>query len=285
MDHLTIETPEQIPLSFLLAGIGSRFLALALDTLIQAAAFLVLAILGLVMGVVTLDAGGSGPTWFTAAVILAFFLVWFGYFAFFEAVWNGQTPGKRYLHLRVIKDDGRPLGALDALGRNLLRIVDMIPGIYAVGIVTALISQKNKRLGDYVAGTVVVHEKPLAEQGELGWDYGQSRPARVQPAARGARVGSVLNLTPEPQPAPQPEVDVAANSGYDVSRLSAEELNLMETFLMRRDQLSLDIRLQMARKIIDRIAAKLEISEDDRRDAQKLIGRLAAEYRSRGRYR
>lgn len=282
MDHLTIETPEQIPLSFLLAGIGSRFLALAVDTLIQMVAFLIIGALALALGVATRESKGA-TSWVTAAIVLAIFVVWFGYFAFFEAVWNGQTPGKRYLHLRVIKDDGRPLGAFDSVGRNLLRIVDSIPGIYAVGIVTALLSPKNKRLGDYVAGTVVVHERPLAEQGESSWDYTRARPS--PPAVRGAPVGSVLKLTPEPQPAPQPEAAVPADTGYDVGRLSPEELNLMETFLMRRDQLAVEIRLQMARKIVDRIAPKLEISEDDQRDSEKLIRRLAAEYRSRGRYR
>ena len=282
MDHLTIETPEQIPLDFLLAGVGSRFLALAIDTLIQAAAFLVLGVLASVLGIVALSTGTRATPWVMAVITLAVFLVWFGYFAFFEATWNGQTPGKRYLHLRVIKDDGRPLGAFDAIGRNLLRLVDSLPGIYAVGIVTALISSRNKRLGDYVAGTVVVHEKPLADPGEMGWSYAA---AGARPAPRGARVRSMLNLTPEPPPVPQPEAAVPADTGYDVSRLSAEELNLMETFLMRCDQLALDIRLRMARKIVDRVAAKLEISEDDQRDAEKLIRRLAAEYRNRGRDR
>ena len=95
----------------------------------------------------------------------------FGYFAMFEAFWNGQTPGKRWTHLRVIKDSGRPINAYDAILRNLLRIVDNLPTLYAIGIVTMLISKENKRVGDYAAGTVVVHEKPLQGVSSI-WSVG-----------------------------------------------------------------------------------------------------------------
>ena len=169
MDHLTIETPEQIPLEFLLAGIGSRFLALALDTAIQVLAGALLLIAATVIAGTALMDSPQGATWAMAALALAWFLVQFAYFAFFEALWNGQTPGKRYLHLRVINDSGRPITAYEAISRNLLRIVDSLPGIYAVAIVSALLSAKSKRLGDYIAGTVVVHERPLARQSEISW--------------------------------------------------------------------------------------------------------------------
>src|SRR5579863_1107860 len=214
MDHLIIETPEQIPLDFLLAGIGSRFLALAVDSIIQGVAVVALGILTLVVAGGTGAARAGGVTWVMAALFLAFFLVQFGYFALFEAIWNGQTPGKRYWHLRVIKDDGRPLSTFDALGRNLLRIVDSLPGIYAVGIVTALISSKNKRLGDYVSGTVVVHERPLAQQGAISWG---DPPKPAEPARTAVRAGSVLNLNLEPPPPPRPEPAAPAETGYHVS--------------------------------------------------------------------
>lgn len=276
MDHLIIETPEQIPLDFLLAGIGSRFLALAVDTIIQTVAVVAVGLLALLVAGGVAAARTGGATWVMAALFLAFFLVQFGYFAFFEAIWNGQTPGKRYLHLRVIKDDGRPISTFDALGRNLLRIVDSIPGIYAVAIVTALISSKNKRLGDYVTGTVVVHERPLAGRGEMSWG---DRP-KPEAARTVVRARSVLNLNADPPPAPPPEPVAPAETGYDTARLSGEELRLMETFLLRRGHLAVDVRVQMARKIVDRIAPKLEISQADQRDAENLIQRLATEYRS-----
>jgi len=106
MDHLTIETPEQIPLEFALAGIGSRFLALALDTLIQAAAAALLLVLAIAVAPAALAWPQAG-VWAAAILVFLLFLIQFGYFAFFEALWSGQTPGKRALHLRVIKATGR----------------------------------------------------------------------------------------------------------------------------------------------------------------------------------
>jgi uncharacterized RDD family membrane protein YckC len=155
VDKLIIETPEQTVLEFPLAGIGSRALALAIDTLLQIA---VLAVLGLIAGIISYEGvlPRLGKQYVFAVLIFLAFLSQFGYFAFFEVIWNGRTPGKRWIHLRVITDSGRPLGAQGAILRNLMRIVDSLPSIYAVGIITSLISPQNKRVGDYLAGTVVI---------------------------------------------------------------------------------------------------------------------------------
>ncbi len=255
MEHLIIETPEQIPLELPLAGIGSRFLALALDTLIQFIAALLLVVVGLVLVLSGLAWAPRGGIWTAAIVVLLVFLLQFGYFAFFEAIWNGQTPGKRRLYLRVIKDSGRPITVYDSVARNLLRIVDSIPGIYAVGILSALLSSQNKRLGDFVAGTVVVREKPVEQEAHISWDS----------AGKEAEKGGAAT--------------------YDVGRLSDQEFQLMETFLLRRDQLGADVRARMARKISERVAAKLEISADDPWRPEALLETLAAEYRNRSRFR
>ncbi len=154
----TVETPEQIQLEFALAGIGSRCLALLLDYLIQAGVSVVL----LVVVVVTLAANFRIP-WVGAVVIGAFFLLQFGYFIGFEIFWNGQTPGKRWIGLRAIKDSGRPLSAGETIGRNLLRIVDQLPGMYGVGLIAMIFSKSNKRLGDMVAGSVVIREAAVGE--------------------------------------------------------------------------------------------------------------------------
>ncbi len=245
-DKLTIETPEQIPLEFPLAGLGSRFLALAHDTLIQ---FLVVLVFGLVFVAFVVTSGES--LWMTAVFLLVVFLLQFGYFAFFEALWNGQTPGKRRVQLRVIKDSGQPLTAYDAVARNLLRIVDSLPGFYGVGIVSVLLSSKNKRLGDHVAGTVVVHEKPV---GEL---------SQVTPRYSGE----------------------AMSSGYDVARLSPEEFQLIEAYLLRRNQLSADVRARLTQQIVQRISPKLGISPEDQRRSEPLLEKLAVEYRNLARFR
>jgi uncharacterized RDD family membrane protein YckC len=146
-DKLTIEIPEQTALEFTLAGIGSRGLAVAIDSLLQIAVLIVLGVIG---GLVAY-AGffpRLGKQWVYAILIFAVFLLRFGYFALFETIWNGRTPGKRWTQLRVIMDSGRPIGTQGAMLRNLIRIVDELPTLYAVGIVTSLISPQNKGVGD-----------------------------------------------------------------------------------------------------------------------------------------
>ncbi len=250
-DKLTIETPEQIPLEFPLAGIGSRFLALAFDTLLQLLGGLLLGIFAIVIFSVSSFLSPASSVWVAALLVLLFFLLQFGYFAFFEALWNGQTPGKRRQHLRVIKDSGRPITPYDAVTRNLLRIVDSLPGFYAPGIISVLLSSKNKRLGDYVAGTVVVHEKPIAE------------PVRVT----------------------QRYSEEGARSGYDATRISPEEFQLIEAYLLRRTQLAPEVRAQLTLQIVERIAGKLELSPEDQRRPEPLLEKLVTEYRNRARFR
>src|ERR1700728_2550305 len=114
VDKLTIETPEQTLLEFPLAGIGSRFLAITLDTLLQVAAYIVL---GLIAALLSTE--GFLPTlgkqWGVAIVIFLAFAVQFGYYTTFEALWNGQTPGTRLAHLRGFEDSARPMSAYDAI--------------------------------------------------------------------------------------------------------------------------------------------------------------------------
>ena len=219
MDNLVIDTPEQIPLEFPLAGIGSRSLALAVDTLIQAVfGILIMAVALTVVGNTThISVRGA---WTMALAALLWFLLQFGYFAVFESLWNGQTPGKRLTHLRVIQESGRPITVYEAVARNLLRIVDALPAMYGVAIISALLSAKSKRLGDYVAGTVVVHEKPVVLATAVGWDL---------PASAGA-------------------------ARYDVARLSSEEFQLIEAFLLRREQLAPNVRRETGQKILQRLS-------------------------------
>ena len=248
-DKLTIETPEQIPLEFPLAGIGSRFLAIAVDTLIQTAVALVLLLIALfIFAGLDLFSSPAG-VWFVALGVLVAFLLQSGYFVFFEALWNGQTPGKRQMHLRVIKDSGRPITVYDAFARNLLRIVDSLPGLYAVGIISMLVSSQNKRLGDYVAGTVVVHERPLEKQVEVKW----TTPGR--------------------------------DFSFDTLQISPQEFQLIEAFLLRRSQLAPDVRVHMAREIVSRLAPKLQIHAEESVRPEPLLEALATEYRNRARFR
>jgi uncharacterized RDD family membrane protein YckC len=161
-ETLVIETPERVPLHFALASIGNRFLACALDHAIQILA-LILAIIIFALAAKTANYDPSlddAPKWLVAVLIVVLFLIQSCYFAFFEWRWNGQTPGKHWLKLRVIREDGRPITFWEAAVRNLLRLFDMMPGLfYSVGLISVFINTRDQRVGDLVAGTVVVRER------------------------------------------------------------------------------------------------------------------------------
>src|SRR6476620_8982321 len=161
-DVLIIETPERVPLHFALASIGNRFLACAIDHALQ-----VLALILMVIAFTLVSNYSSfgerltnAPKWVLAALVVILFLIVSGYFAFFEWIWNGQTPGKRWLKLRVIREDGRPVTFWEAAVRNLLRTFDMMPApFYSIGLISVFVSASDQRVGDMVAGTVVVRER------------------------------------------------------------------------------------------------------------------------------
>jgi uncharacterized RDD family membrane protein YckC len=161
-ETLIIETPERVPLHFALASIGNRFLACAIDHGLQ---FFVMTIVAIFFILIAdfVDIGGSlknAPKWVVAVMILAIFLIWMSYFAVFEWIWNGQTPGKRWLKLRVIREDGRPITFWEASVRNVLRIFDIMPfPFYSIGLICVFISSRDQRVGDMVAGSVVVRER------------------------------------------------------------------------------------------------------------------------------
>jgi len=161
-DILVIETPERVPLHFALASIGNRFLACAIDHALQVLTIIVMAIaFTLIANYSSLENQWSNaPKWVKALLIVIVFLIFSAYFAFFEWIWNGQTPGKRWLKLRVIREDGRPLTFWEAAVRNLLRTLDMMPApFYSIGLISVFISLSDQRVGDMVAGTVVVRER------------------------------------------------------------------------------------------------------------------------------
>jgi uncharacterized RDD family membrane protein YckC len=242
-EKLTIDTPEQIALEFPLAGAGSRFLALAIDSFVQVAVLLVLALLALLALWFRSLGYQSFATWVLALLLLLGFVLYYGYFAAFEALWGGQTPGKRAVGLRVISVTGQPITTFDALLRNLLRIVDQMPGIYAVGVLSIFFTARNQRLGDLVAGTVVVQE--------LG-------PAQADM-----------------------DISVAPAARLGAARLTIEEVEVIHTFLTRRADLPDYLRGHTASQLADRIRMRLELPAGSHRDDEALIESVAAELRRR----
>src|SRR5258707_11142065 len=161
-ETLVIETPERVPLHFALASIGNRFIACAIDHTIQIVTLIVLVIFFAIIADYA-DLGSritNAPKWIIALLIILVFVLMSGYFAIFEWLWHGQTPGKRWLKLRVIREDGRPISFFEAAVRNLLREFDIMPfPFYSIGLIFVFANERDQRVGDMVAGTVVVRER------------------------------------------------------------------------------------------------------------------------------
>ena len=156
-----VETPELVVLTYSLAGIGSRVLAGLTDLAICVAAFF-----ALVVAIVAVGGGRAalrvdvGASWGLAILILAQFVILWGYYVLFEGLMDGQTPGKRLHRLRVVREGGYSVSFGVSAVRNLVRMLDMQPGIfYLVGLTSLFFTKRGRRLGDLVAGTIVVREE------------------------------------------------------------------------------------------------------------------------------
>ena len=211
-ETLDIQTPENVAFGYQIAGIGSRFLASLLDTLIVGLLqIVILVVLTLVIRAFDSSAFADQiSAWVYAIFGLVAAIFYWGYYVFFEMLWNGQTPGKRWVGLRVIRSDGTPITLSEALIRNLARLVDFLPAAYGIGIVTMFIDKQSRRLGDLAAGTLVVQDRaPITMQ-----DLAVKRTVHLRPWA---------NVSLE---------------GFPVERLTNNDLSLIENFLLRRDQLT-----------------------------------------------
>jgi uncharacterized RDD family membrane protein YckC len=240
-DVLVIETPERVPLHFALASIGNRFLACAIDHTIQSLALLLILMAGLILSNVSVvqEIISSAPKWVKAVMILLLFLTFSSYFAFFEWLWSGQTPGKRWLKLRVIREDGRPITFWEASVRNVLRVLDMFPyPFYSIGLISVFATARDQRVGDMVAGTVVIRERE-AEAPE----FAQVFAAPVSDPA--------LRRSFKP-------VDFTAS----LSSLTDSEIQVVETFLRRRWDLSDVPRQWMAWRVSMPILFKIRPTYD-----------------------
>ncbi|MFS0823386.1 RDD family protein [Bacillus sp. 1P02SD] len=172
-EQTNIKTPEYVSIQFQLAGVGSRAAAFLLDTLILSISSLLilLTLLLILHGVSDFwllgEAFFSGPV--AIAIILLFLLNW-GYFFLLEFFAGGKTIGKKLVGIRVIQENGHSITLLSSIIRNFLRIIDSLPASYFLGIIMIFFHPKHKRLGDLVAGTIVIHErraKNLKKQSQL----------------------------------------------------------------------------------------------------------------------
>lgn len=227
-ERFTVETPENIRFGYDVADIGSRFLAILIDSLLQGVLFTVFFIAAIILQaqLTTIELPRPLEDLFAVSVILALFVIQFGYFLFFEIILNGQTPGKRLFRLRVVKDNARPLSPLDSAVRNIVRVIDFFPAFYGIGILIMFFNARAKRLGDFAAGTIVVKMR------------------------QDIQLASLLAAANTPLP-PTP------STLYALERLDPQDIELAESLLNRRAQLvnADNLMLQAARQL----AAKMDL--------------------------
>lgn len=214
---LDVETPEQVIVSYTLAGIGTRGAAALIDSLVM------LLLSGTLWYAVTVAGRAlSGERWIMAVALIGQFLIIWGYFVAFETVWDGQTPGKRLLGLRVVRNGGGGVHIGPSAARNLVRIVDFLPFGYFVGMVSIVANQRNQRLGDLVAGTIVVRERLVKH----------------------ARTGVSASVS-------------GADAPVAAATLDDERFALLDRFVMREASLDDASRARIANAIAARIGASV----------------------------
>jgi uncharacterized RDD family membrane protein YckC len=246
----TVLTPEYVEFNFVLAGLMSRFLALLVDTVLSLvityALFLLVLLISLLVSAGSAAVGGAavGEQLFglgVAAQFVIWFLIDWGYMVLLETVWSGQTVGKKMLGLRVIQDTGVRVGVYQSLLRNLVRPLDKLPIFYLVGGVAALFSNTQQRLGDLLAGTIVVRERRL------------KIPAQLE------RPDGDTSLLADP--------DFRAR----VAKLSAEEETLLFSAALRREELGMEARLNLFATLARRLEEDLGFTKPGHLSDEKLV--------------
>ena len=242
-DTLSIDTPENVTFSYEIAGIGSRFLAALIDTLLLGLLQVIVigtAILIFVQSGGTNSSTDSGtfgsqaPLWVLGILTFISFLFFWGYYIFFETFWNGQTPGKRWIGLRVIRMDGTPVTFSEVVIRNLVRTLDLLPIAYGVGVITMFINSNSCRLGDLAAKTVVVHDSqvslsqaPMRLRDELSLLYGQGQ----------------------------------LPADFPLEKIGDQDIQLLEAFFSRRGRLA--NRKQLAGYLLQSLYKRIELTTMD----------------------
>lgn len=229
-----VVTPEQVTIRYELAGFGSRMLAALVDLSLTALIIILVAIPFIIANYGKFDFDDFSLQAISRSVligllILIIFIVTWGYFIFFETLWNGATPGKRMLGLRVIRDGGFPVDFRAVVIRNLVRAVDMMPSFYALGFVSVIWNEQYKRLGDIAAGTIVVRHG-LDDDDFPEFSYGSTVVLRLFKSQHLAKL----------------------------ARITREEQRRVEQYLDRRTALPAALRSEFARRLALPLMNKLD---------------------------
>jgi uncharacterized RDD family membrane protein YckC len=234
-------TAEAVRLHADIAGVGSRTIALIVDTFLQGVVLLPVLF-------VSLGDGLGGPGEAVVIGIIVFVLLWL-YFPAFEWLWRGQTPGKRFQGIRVVRTDGQPVGLAPVLVRNLIRVVD-VTLLPFLAVISMVITRRSQRLGDLAAGTMVVRERALVAPSTL---------------SLGAP-SSVYSPTPT----------------LDTSGMTERDYTVLRTFLTRRTTLDEKARRALAARLAARLREQLrERPDEPKLPDERLIEAAAQAYRAR----
>jgi uncharacterized RDD family membrane protein YckC len=224
---LVVATPERVSFDYKVAGLGTRAVAQLLDLLI------ILSVLAAVFFTAFALAVSNLSSLATLFLVIGSFIVIFGYFWVSEALWSGQTVGKKAFRLRAVGDRGEPLTFMQAGIRNVVRIVDFLPYAYGIGLIVLFANGKGKRLGDLAAGTIVVKDSD-----HIGlWQLAGGRPSPPPAATTTATVAP---------PAPAGTVTAAE---LTLRRLDPDLRRFVTSYARRRPQLSLHVRAQLANQV------------------------------------
>jgi len=241
-DHLDIKTPEYVSIQFQLAGLGSRAAAFIIDQLLLA----VVNILIFVLLFYVMD-GISSMQFLTesfipiAITIIILFIVNWGYFFAFEFFSGGRTIGKKIIGIRVIQENGHSITLLSSFIRNLIRIIDSLPTAYFLGIIMIFFHPKHKRLGDLVAGTIVVHERKAKRKKKL-------TPIEKEIETRG--------LTKD---------DIVIDE-WTLKSLGMKEWKLISTYVSRYPQVPIEEREQLTKQVAEILLPKMGLEVEGKRE-------------------
>lgn len=250
-----VETPELVVLSYTIAGLGSRLGAALIDLTISVLVFIAVIIAAALLGPPRslLDIGtrtDRSTAWALAILVIMQFALLWGYYLLFEGLGDGQTPGKRVFRLRAVRDGGYSVGFAASAVRNLMRIVDLQPAFtYLIGITSIVFSKSGKRLGDIVAGTIVVRES-LVRQPVV------AKPARREALAAAAPIGP--------------------------TRLTDPEFRLLERWAARRSEIDPERRRQLTAQVASRLQHALPTG-DGTADGARLMRLYTSEREARER--
>ena len=249
--ELVVSTPERVSFDYQVAGLGTRAIAQLLDLLV---------IFGILVALVFAAGGAAVVTQNEILpdliLIIGPFVIIFGYFWISEALWSGQTLGKKAFRLRAVGDRGEPLTFMQAGIRNIVRLVDFLPYGYGVGVVVLFINGKGKRLGDLAAGTIVVKDSDHVWL----WQLPGARPQEFMPPPPPPPLAPLAPGAPLPPPPPPPPpapvaspYAPASQAEYFLRRLDPDLRKFVGTYATRRPQLALDVRVRLAAAVQERL--------------------------------